>query len=1476
MPSPRRAVVTALLVLATLIATGATATAGPLDLDPSFGPPGSGGAITTGGTQGGRWAALHVYPDGAFLAAGEVGNDRTAVTKRTADGAPDTSFATDQPVPGTIAFGGGQGAVIPTDVLVLPDGGILVAATALTATGGTSPGIIVARLTAAGQLDPGFGTNGITTVTTAAGGVRLGHMALQSTGAIILVGTHPITSNAGVVARLTADGAVDGTFAGSGQIRVILGGAATRLDDIGVDATDRLVITGWRATGGAGAKGQLVLTRYSAAGTLDSTYGTGGTSGYVTADLDGASPATYDVEGRRVHLSADGHATVAATVTGAGANHLLGLARFTPNGALDPSFGANGTTTQDASPSHITDVADFAVSPTDGALTLAGRMTIGSTQQVAVAGFHANGTPDTTLKPGHTPTTNATNITIGDDGDDEAYAIALTPGIATTALIAGRVTNTPRDTGFLARIGGTSTPPSPAFTTSYDHTRPDRPIRPGQQVTFDATTSSDADGAITAYAWDLDGDGQTDHTGPTVTTTYNNPGTQTVLLKVIDDDNLTATTGAALTVAANHAPGVAIIEPPTQPQAGKSFSLTAFAGDSDGSVVSYAWDLDGNGTYETSTGADSHVTTKYDTAGQHLLGVRVTDDEGLSTTNTDNLKVGEGPCVENPTIKIEKAVFITQGTAQAGAGCFHAVTVDKDGIRTVTYTTDGHFRLNGLEVDTLATSKAVLTWKRKLVKVPNKNTFAPGATTEAVLTAANVKVTGTYKNTDFAFIDGKIAWDLKGDTIGGFKVDANAGIGGLPLKTSGEPKLLVNGTSTLDILPGTPPELLGKTPSTPMHATFGPSATASDLAPFSYTVDEIPLGVITLGPVVITYKGDGNWAISAKASMAVPVPTSLSGKLELAKGKVKMVDLQFDGAITVGPLFITHVGLTIDFGPKVTANENCVKHVGLEDVTPYAGWDLLDKLIPGYKDYVLAHDGPNQILFHQLFKDYKTPTFALCGSIGLSVAKLVEARFGFGFARYPNPLPNVLFFHGEGTLIEIIKATIDAEITTEGYVHVNAAVKGGYPTNDPWIGWDLGLDFEYFKQQFNAQAWARITIVPLDFTAGAELLASNKGIVGCLTFDTVFGDWHPGGGAKWGHGPKLYLFGCDVDDYKVVIQHALSGDLVIGPPIHGMKAQTARVRELPTTGRGNDATLVRYVGKSAPRAHAAQTTPDAIDIPARLPGTVMGFKGAGAPPHVILHGPKGETIDTGIGNAPVQTPGVAALKNPTTGITEVVIAKPSAGRWTVEAAPDSARLVEALQANGTRPALITGKVLGSGQDRRLRYTVKGLAKGQHVDFAEVGTAAGSVIGRIVKDGTGVLAFHPGEGKAGRRDVQAIVTNVDGYVADRRKLGTYTAPNAPRPAAARKLTLKRKGSSIVLSWPRSALAKTTQVDIRSSNGLNLSKTVKRPIVRLKAPPAGTTLKVTITATSRTGVLGKPARFTRKLPKAKTKKKVAHRR
>ncbi len=171
----------------------------------------------------------------------------------------------------------------------------------------------------------------------------------------------------------------------------------------------------------------------------------------------------------------------------------------------------------------------------------------------------------------------------------------------------------------------------------------------------------------------------------------------------------------------------------------------------------------------------------------------------------------------------------------------------------------------------------------------------------------------------------------------------------------------------------------------------------------------------------------------------------------------------------------------------------------------------------------------------------------------------------------------------------------------------------------------------------------------------------------------------------------------------------------------------------------------------------------------------MAFKGADAPPHVILHGPSGEVFDTGTGNAAVQARAFAALKNDATDITEVVIEKPAGGRWTVEVAPDSSRLVEAIQADGTRPVAATAKVSGSGHDRRLAYTVKNLPAGSRVEFVEAGDGGGGRIGIVKADGSGTLAFHPAGGAPGKRTIQAVVYGADGFLTGRTDLGTYAAP-----------------------------------------------------------------------------------------------------
>ena len=313
------------------------------------------------------------------------------------------------------------------------------------------------------------------------------------------------------------------------------------------------------------------------------------------------------------------------------------------------------------------------------------------------------------------------------------------------------------------------------------------------------------------------------------------------------------------------------------------------------------------------------------------------------------------------------------------------------------------------------------------------------------------------------------------------------------------------------------------------------------------------------------------------------------------------------------------------------------------------------------------------------------PKFALCGHIGLSLAEVLEADVGFGFARYDNPYPNLFFFRGKATIAKFIDAEIQAEFTTDGYVHFAAAVEGGYPKKDPWINWNIGLDFEYYKKQFNAEAHAVLEIVPLDFTTGANVLVSNKGLAACLYFKTFAGTWRPGAGAEWGKGPTLYLFGCDVKDYKVVIKHALSGDTVIGDIVpQGLGRQGVR-RRPHADRRPRQLGRARQVHRQVGGRKAAQAGPDPVDIPAGLPGTVMAFKGADAPPHVILRGPSGQVFDTGCGNAPAEAPGFAALKNDALDITEIVIEKPAGGRWTVETAADSSRLVQGIQADGTRP-----------------------------------------------------------------------------------------------------------------------------------------------------------------------------------------------
>jgi PKD repeat protein len=83
-------------------------------------------------------------------------------------------------------------------------------------------------------------------------------------------------------------------------------------------------------------------------------------------------------------------------------------------------------------------------------------------------------------------------------------------------------------------IGEPNNPPNTSF--SYSPTKP----AAGQEVSLDASGSSDSEGYIAQYQWDFDGDGVSEARGEQVTHTFDSTGQHTIELTVVDNNEATS------------------------------------------------------------------------------------------------------------------------------------------------------------------------------------------------------------------------------------------------------------------------------------------------------------------------------------------------------------------------------------------------------------------------------------------------------------------------------------------------------------------------------------------------------------------------------------------------------------------------------------------------------------------------------------------------------------------------------------------------------------------------------------------------------------------------------------------------------------------------------------------------------------------------------------------------------------------------
>lgn len=187
------------------------------------------------------------------------------------------------------------------------------------------------RLTAGGTPDSTFGTNGIANADFAGGIARA--VIQQTDGKLVLAGSAASANGAEdiALARFDADGTLDASFGNGGKVTLDIGGSADFASGLIQQPGGNFVIAGGTNSGGPN---RLVLARFNVNGTLDVTFGTGGTT---LVDFGGGSESWANA----IAQQQDGELIAAGRVFGPTSQD-IGIARVTANGALDPSFAGDG------------------------------------------------------------------------------------------------------------------------------------------------------------------------------------------------------------------------------------------------------------------------------------------------------------------------------------------------------------------------------------------------------------------------------------------------------------------------------------------------------------------------------------------------------------------------------------------------------------------------------------------------------------------------------------------------------------------------------------------------------------------------------------------------------------------------------------------------------------------------------------------------------------------------------------------------------------------------------------------------------------------------------------------------------------------------------------------------------------------------------------------------------------------------------
>ncbi|MZR62298.1 hypothetical protein [Alcanivorax sp. DP30] len=294
----------------------------------------------------------------------------------------------------------------------------------------------LASFTSEGQLNTSFGDNGIVITSQKFSKDQARSIITDSSGKLIVAGhSYTVTGTDFALARYLSNGEPDTSFGSEGAVITDISANSDYAKSVIEDSNGNLVVAGYSHNGSAY---DFALVRYTSNGELDTSFGDGG---LVVTDIGSNNDYAHEViEDNNGNLVVVGYTNNKRFDSN---NYDFVIARYTPAGELDTTFGEAGITVMGLTGN---DYAHSVIEDSNGNLVIGGRSRSTYDSYLSLARFTSNGIADTSFGGSGAVTTRVQSNT--------AHVYALIEDHEGNLVVTGKI-----DEDFLlARYTGAGTP----------------------------------------------------------------------------------------------------------------------------------------------------------------------------------------------------------------------------------------------------------------------------------------------------------------------------------------------------------------------------------------------------------------------------------------------------------------------------------------------------------------------------------------------------------------------------------------------------------------------------------------------------------------------------------------------------------------------------------------------------------------------------------------------------------------------------------------------------------------------------------------------------------------------------------------------------------------------------------------------------------------------------------------------------------